>query len=64
MELSSLHILLTFQCIFECEHCFVWGSPAQQGTMTLAQIRQVLEQARQTGSITKIFFEGGEPFLY
>ena len=64
MELSSLHILLTFQCIFECEHCFVWGSPSQQGTMTLTQIRQVLDQARQTGSIEKIFFEGGEPFLY
>jgi MoaA/NifB/PqqE/SkfB family radical SAM enzyme len=64
MELTGLHILLTYQCIFECEHCFVWGSPAQQGTMTLTQIRQVLNQARQTGSIKKIFFEGGEPFLY
>ena len=64
MVLSSLHILLTFQCIFECEHCFVWGSPTQKGTMSLAQIRQVLDQARQTGTIKKIFFEGGEPFLY
>ncbi len=64
MKLSALHILLTYQCTFECDHCFVWGSPWQAGTMSLAQIRQVLSQARETGSIGKIYFEGGEPFLY
>ena len=56
--------MLTYQCTFECEHCFAWGSPWQSGTMTLAQIRQVLDQARETASIEKIYFEGGEPFLY
>ncbi len=64
MKLSGLHILLTYQCTFECDHCFVWGSPWQCGTMTLAQIHQVLNQAKETGSIEKIYFEGGEPFLY
>jgi MoaA/NifB/PqqE/SkfB family radical SAM enzyme len=64
MELTSLHILLTYQCTFECEHCFVWGSPWQQGTMSLREIGQVLGQAKETGTIDKIFFEGGEPFLY
>jgi hypothetical protein len=64
MELSGLHILLTYQCTFECDHCFVWGSPWQQGTLTLAQIRQILSQAKETGSLQKIYFEGGEPFLY
>ena len=29
MELTSLHILLTYQCTCECEHCFVWGSSAR-----------------------------------
>jgi MoaA/NifB/PqqE/SkfB family radical SAM enzyme len=64
MKLTGLHLLLTYQCTFECEHCFVWGSPWQCGTMTLAQIRQILIQAKETGSIEKIYFEGGEPFLY
>ena len=64
MELKGLHLLLTYQCIFECDHCFVWGSPRQCGTMTLAQIKQILEQAKDVKSIEWIFFEGGEPFLY
>jgi MoaA/NifB/PqqE/SkfB family radical SAM enzyme len=32
--------------------------------MTSSQIRKILSQARETGSIGKIYFEGGEPFLY
>jgi MoaA/NifB/PqqE/SkfB family radical SAM enzyme len=64
MKLSGLHLLLTYQCTFECDHCFVWGSPWQRGTMTLTQIREILSQAKVTGTIEKIYFEGGEPFLY
>ncbi|MBP1704235.1 MAG: Radical domain protein, partial [Chloroflexi bacterium] len=59
MELSGLHILLTYCCNFECDHCFVWGSPQQIGTLTLQQIRQVLYQARETGTVEWIYFEGG-----
>ncbi|MDO9333193.1 MAG: radical SAM protein [Dehalococcoidales bacterium] len=61
---SSLHFLLTYQCIFECDHCFVWGSPKQSGTFTLEKIRNVLNQAKDVGTIKTIYFEGGEPFLY
>ncbi|CAG0929322.1 hypothetical protein TFLX_01254 [Thermoflexales bacterium] len=64
MKLSGLHLLLTYQCTFECDHCFVWGSPWQQGTMTLENIRQILHEAQDLGTITSIYFEGGEPFLY
>lgn len=64
MKLSGLHLLLTYQCNLECDHCFVWGSPWQDGTMTLRDIRQVLRQARDLGTIERIYFEGGEPFLY
>ncbi|MGD8753265.1 MAG: radical SAM protein [Anaerolineales bacterium] len=62
--LNGLHILLTYQCNFECDHCFVWGSPWQNGTLTLAQIRHTLAQACDLGTIEWIYFEGGEPFLY
>jgi len=64
MSLSGLHILLTYRCIFRCDHCFVWGSPDQQGVFTRAAIHQVLDQARTLGTIEWVFFEGGEPFLY
>lgn len=63
MKLSGLHILLTYQCTFECDHCFVWGSPRQRGVFSLEQIDVVLEQAREAG-VETIYFEGGEPFLY
>jgi hypothetical protein len=63
MKLDGLHILLTYQCNYECDHCFVWGSPRQTGTLTLKQIEAILIQARDAG-ITSIYFEGGEAFLY
>lgn len=64
MELTGLHLLLTYQCTFECDHCFVWGSPWQNGTMTIESIRQILEQAKDADTIEWLYFEGGEPFLY
>lgn len=64
MELTGLHLLLTYQCTFECEHCFVFGSPRQRGTMSLEQIEEILRQGRELGSVKSIYFEGGEPFLY
>jgi hypothetical protein len=64
MQLTGLHLLLTYQCILECDHCFVWGGPQQNGVMSLADIRLVLHQASQLESLQSIYFEGGEPFLY
>lgn len=64
MHLSGLHLLLTYQCNYSCDHCFVWGDSCQSGTMTLKNIEAVLIQAESLGSIRSIYFEGGEPFLY
>jgi MoaA/NifB/PqqE/SkfB family radical SAM enzyme len=64
MELSGLHLLLTYQCTFECDHCFVWGSPWQSGTMTLNEVHHILHQARELGTVNSIYFEGGEPMMY
>ena len=55
MKLSGLHILLTYQCTYECDHCFVWGSPWQKGTLTLEQIEEILDQAKDAG-VTSIYF--------
>lgn len=64
MKLTGLHFLLTYRCIFECDHCFVFSGPNQPGVFTLAQIRDLLQQARAMGTVNWIYFEGGEPFLY
>jgi MoaA/NifB/PqqE/SkfB family radical SAM enzyme len=64
MNLTGLHLLLTYECNFECDHCFVWSGPRQTGTMTLQQIEEILDQAEALGGIEWIYFEGGEPFLY
>lgn len=64
MEITGLHLLLSYQCTYECDHCFVWGSPWQNGTMTLRDIRDILQQAKDLRTVKSIYFEGGEPFLY
>ncbi|MCL4561006.1 MAG: hypothetical protein M1281_10365 [Chloroflexi bacterium] len=64
MKLSGIHLLLTYQCIYECDHCFVWGSPTQTGTLSMRDIQRILRQAVKTGTIQWVYFEGGEPFLY
>jgi len=63
MRPSGVHLLLTYQCTLECDHCFVWGSPKQTGTMSLETVRAILRQAKEAG-VRTIYFEGGEPFLY
>ncbi|OGO52096.1 MAG: hypothetical protein A2148_09670 [Chloroflexi bacterium RBG_16_68_14] len=63
-SLRELHLLLTYRCTMECDHCFVWGSPQQAGVMTLEQMRQIFEQGQALGSVESVCFEGGEPFLY
>lgn len=62
--LTGIHFLLTYKCLNECDHCFVYSSPQSEGTFTLKQIRTVLDEAVKIGTIEWIYFEGGEPFLY
>ncbi len=64
LVLSGLHFLLTYQCTYECDHCFVYGSPFAKGTFTLAQIKRVLADAAAVGHINQIYFEGGEATLF
>lgn len=62
--LTGLHLLLSYECNFECDHCFVWGGPEQNGTMSAQTIENILQQAQQAGTVEWIYFEGGEPFLF
>ena len=62
--LTGIHILMTYKCNLECDHCFLYASPGAQGTMTLPQIRAVLTESRKIAGMEWIYFEGGEPFLF
>ena len=62
--LTGIHILLTYTCNFECDHCFLYCGPRAQGTFSLEQLSKVLDEASKIGTVESIFFEGGEPFLF
>jgi len=64
MKLKGIHLLLTYQCTMECDHCFVWSRPSAQETMTFKQINELLSEAKKLGTVKWVWFEGGEPFLY
>ena len=62
--LEGIHFLLTYQCTYECDHCFLYCSPKTTGTFTIKQVEEVLQEGKNLGSVEWIFFEGGEPLLY
>ena len=62
--LTGIHFLLTYQCAFECDHCFVFGSPFAEGTFALKQVENLLDEARKIATIKTIYYEGGEAFLF
>jgi len=64
MKLTGIHLLLTYQCTQECDHCFVWSSPKYLEAMTLKQVHELLKEAEKLGTVEWVAFEGGEPFLY
>ncbi len=64
MPVTGIHLLQTYKCNFECDHCFVYSCPEAKGVMTISDIRQILNETKQVGNIEWMYFEGGEPFLY
>jgi len=64
MPLTGVHFLLSYQCTHECDHCFVWAGPRAGGTISLELMTKVLDQAAELGTVTNVYFEGGEPFLF
>ena len=62
--LTGVHLLLSYKCDSECDHCFVYSGPQAKGTFTLAQVKEALNQAAEIGTVKSVYFEGGEPFLF
>jgi sulfatase maturation enzyme AslB (radical SAM superfamily) len=49
--LSGLHLLLTYACNYECDHCFVWSGPSQGGTMTIETIEHILAEVQNMNGL-------------
>jgi hypothetical protein len=62
--LTGVHILMTYKCTLECDHCFVYAGPHAPGVITLSHIHDLIQEARHLNGIEWIYFEGGEPLLF
>ena len=62
--LTGIHILLTLKCTNECEHCFLHCGPSREATFTIGQLRALVRQIEELGTVNIVYFEGGEPFLF
>jgi hypothetical protein len=62
--LTGIHLLLSYKCDLECDHCFVYSSPEAKGTYTLSQMKEVFKELVKMGTVESVYFEGGEPFLF
>lgn len=62
--LNGIHFLLTYTCLFECDHCFLYCSPSMEGTFTLQKLRKTYDEIEKIESVEWIYFEGGESFLF
>lgn len=62
--LTGIHVLLTYKCTNECDHCFLQCGPRCEGTFTLHQLRELLREIVKIPTVHTVYFEGGEPFLF
>lgn len=61
-SLKSVHFLMSYGCPAECDHCFVWGSPRRQASMSPSQVTGFLDEVVSLGTVTGVCAEGGESF--
>ena len=49
--LTGLHVILSYRCTHQCDHCFVHSGPGARGTFTLDQLRRTLAEAVLIGTV-------------
>lgn len=52
--IRGLHFLLTYECTYECDHCFLYSGPLSEGTFTLAQIVGALQGAAELEGVESL----------
>jgi len=63
MNLNGLHLLLTYQCTLECDHCFAWEALAKRDDAP-ARCAQYPGAGAPCRNCGVDLLRGGEPFLY
>jgi len=59
-----LGILLTGKCNLVCRHCCNESHPLNNFVARIDDIRRLIDEAAEVGSIREVGFSGGEPFLF
>ena len=63
-KLLTLELELSRKCNYNCKYCYTKAGNALEQELTLDELCDVVEQARELGVRTIILIGGGEPFLY
>lgn len=53
---------LTYECNFDCVHCYCKGSEGLNRELTLVEIKNILGQLQSSGCV-RVVFSGGDPLL-
>jgi len=62
-DLTSIGLLVTYQCNIECKHCGLSCSPKRKEWMTMDEMKNIAIQASDLGT-ESIALTGGEPTLF
>ncbi|MCU0492603.1 MAG: radical SAM protein [Chloroflexaceae bacterium] len=60
---KSLVLSVSYRCPIKCRYCGVYAGPHERDRMSLAFMREVMDQAQMLGVIRVVVFTGGEPFM-
>ena len=62
--LTGLQLLLTYTCLYECDHCFLYCGPRAQGTFTVDQLELAVTQiGAPTPEVDSLYFMRRSPPL-
>ena len=62
--LTGIHVLLTYKCTNECDHCFLHCGPRCKGTFTLHQLRELLREIVKIPTVTRFTSKAANPSCF
>jgi MoaA/NifB/PqqE/SkfB family radical SAM enzyme len=61
---TSITILYSYKCNFQCKHCSVNAGPQYGEILPISYIEKTIKEASETASIQVVVATGGEPTLF
>jgi MoaA/NifB/PqqE/SkfB family radical SAM enzyme len=62
LSLRSVYFAITKKCPLKCEHCFEWDNLNKKETLTLTDLKNILDKFQEQG-VMQVHFSGGEPLV-